>query len=612
MQFDRLNRKLEGISDASRKGNRVKDLFQLMTNNIEIWFEAYANIYSNQGAITKGVNNNTLDGFSAQRVFGIIEQLKQKRYRFTPVRRIYIPKRTGNQKRPLGIPTGSDKLVGEVVRILLVRIYEPLFCDDSHGYRKNRSCHTALKQVQRTWTATKWFVEFDIKGFFDSMDHQVMIHLLEKKIDDPRFIKLIHCMLKAGYLENWTYHPTYSGTPQGGVVSPILSNIYLHSLDCFVRQLAQQFNEGKRRRDNPRHRQVTDQKRKVRKEIQKVGKQLHLLLRLKALDSKQKGLPYGDPFDSNYKRLRYCRYADDFIVGVIGSLDEARAIMQQIQSFIAETLQLEIAEAKTGICSGKEGITFLSYRIATVRSAKVRKVKFSGTYARQRTVTDHIQLSIPQGKAQQFCQRYGYGHWDTMKSIHRPKLAVLSDIEIIQTYNAELRGLANYYSLAKGMKHALNKLEYMTRYSLFKTLAYKYKTTLSRAIQKLRNGKEFIRDYQVKGKPCQMKVFKLSHIDTKPTDWKVDRIPNTLQMVSPRSELVKRLNAERCEYCGREDLPVETHHVRKLVDLIRKKPLYLWQRIMIARHRKTLVLCEKCHKDLHAGKLPDLRYHKKS
>jgi RNA-directed DNA polymerase len=223
MQFDRLNRKLEGITDASIKGNRVKDLFQLMTNNKEIWFEAYANIYSNKGAITKGVNDNTLDGFSEERIEGIMEQLKQKRYRFTPAKRVYIPKRNSRKKRPLGVPTGDDKLVQEVVRILLERIYEPIFSEHSHGFRPNRSCHTALEHIRKKWTAIKWFIEFDIKSFFDSMSHEVMISLLEKKIDDKQFIKLIRCMLKAGYLEEWKYYPTYSGTPQGGIVSPILT-----------------------------------------------------------------------------------------------------------------------------------------------------------------------------------------------------------------------------------------------------------------------------------------------------------------------------------------------------------------------------------------------------
>ena len=186
MRLARLNKKLEGIKDASKKGRKVQDLFQLMTNCKEIWYEAYARIYSNKGAVTKGVTDNTLDSFSKERVEKIIRKLKEKTYRFTPARRVYIPKRNG-KKRPLGIPTGDDKLVGEVARILLQRIYEPIFSSDSHGFRPHRSCHTALEEIHKVWKGTKWFIEFDIKGFFSNMAHEVLIKTLEKKIDDTRY-----------------------------------------------------------------------------------------------------------------------------------------------------------------------------------------------------------------------------------------------------------------------------------------------------------------------------------------------------------------------------------------------------------------------------------------
>lgn len=226
MQIDRLSKKLEGISDASKKSRRVKDLLRIMTNCRELWLEAYANIYSNKGAITEGVNANTLDGFSQERVERIIEKLKNRKYRFSSVRRAYIPKDNGKE-RPLGVPTGDDKLVQEAARILLERVYEPVFSDHSHGFRPGRSCHTALEAIQREWKGIKWFIEFDIRGFFDNLDHEIMVQLLEKKIDDRQFIKLIKGMLKAGYLEEWRFHQTYSGCPQGGIVTPqvILQNV---------------------------------------------------------------------------------------------------------------------------------------------------------------------------------------------------------------------------------------------------------------------------------------------------------------------------------------------------------------------------------------------------
>ena len=287
MQFDRLSKKLNGISDASKKGNRVQDLFKLMTNQKEIWFEAYANIYSNDGALTKGIKDNTLDSFSEQRVDEIMERLKKAKYRFTPARRTYIPKRTGNKKRPLGIPTGDDKLVQEVSRIMLERIYEPVFSENSHGFRPHRACHTALEQIRRYWTSTKWFIEFDIRGFFDNMNHEVMTKLLERKIDDKRFIKLIKGMLKAGYLEDWKYYPTYSGTPQGGVVSPILSNIYLHELDSFMEDLRKTFNKGKARKRNPEYQRLQKQKNRIRKRMDKANKSPDLMERLKNAQARE-------------------------------------------------------------------------------------------------------------------------------------------------------------------------------------------------------------------------------------------------------------------------------------------------------------------------------------
>jgi RNA-directed DNA polymerase len=230
------------IAKISQQGKRINGLFRLMENP-ELWIQAYAKINPNKGAMTKGVDNSTMDGFSTERVANLIELLKEGRYHFKPVRRVYIPKANG-KKRPLGVPTADDKLVQEVVRTLLEQIYEGIFSRNSHGFRPQRSCHTALKQIQRSWKGTKWIVEVDIQGFFDNIDHRIMIRLLEKRIDDRRFINLIKAMLRAGYLENWVYHATHSGTPQGGIISPILANIYLHELDEYMEERKQEFDKG--------------------------------------------------------------------------------------------------------------------------------------------------------------------------------------------------------------------------------------------------------------------------------------------------------------------------------------------------------------------------------
>src|SRR5690348_14144155 len=215
-------RRLEALGEIAKQGKRLNGLFRLMEHLI-LWQEAYATIYSNHGALTPGVDRVTLDGFSLERVASIITRLKEGKYRFRPVRRTYVPKANG-KKRPLGISSGDDKLVQEVVRSILEQIYEPIFEKSSHGFRPGRSPHTALETIQREWTAIKWLIDMDRRSYFDTIDHDLLMSFLQRKIGDTRFLRLIRAMLDAGYLEDWTYHETYSGVPQGSIVAPILAN----------------------------------------------------------------------------------------------------------------------------------------------------------------------------------------------------------------------------------------------------------------------------------------------------------------------------------------------------------------------------------------------------
>jgi group II intron reverse transcriptase/maturase len=617
MVSDYVNRRLEAIEKISKQGGRVNKLHDLLSKK-EIWLQAYAKIYVNQGALTKGINNNTLDGFSEERIETLIKLLKEDLFRPKPVRRVYIPK-TKTKFRPLGLPTGDDKLVQEGVRIILERIYEPVFLDWSHGFRPKRSCHTALMQLKRTWQGMKWILEFDIKGCFDNIDHRILIELLEKKIDDRKFINLIRNMLRAGYMEDWTYHKTYSGTPQGGIVSPLLANIYLHELDCFVDSLKKNFDKGQQRRMNPEYARYLRAIHQLRKQIDRIkeieGKESpkipEIRSKIKELDKTRKTISYGDPYDEKFRRLSYCRYADDFVLGVIGSKRDAVEIMEQVKAFINQTLNLQIAEDKTGIKYAEEGITFLGCNVGVYSTDKVIKAKVAGRYTRKRTVSEVLRLTVPFKKVEQFCQGNGYGDHNTMKTIHRAELMNLSEAEIISTYNAELRGFANYYALASDVKYKLNKLQYMVQDSLFKTLAAKYKTSKSEIMAKLRQGEDYVLKYGVRGKTKILKVYKLKDLKRQSINWKeVDILPNIHRFTQSRNELIQRLNAERCEYCRRSDKVVrcEVHHVRKLADLKKKKNLELWEKVMISRQRKTLVLCSECHDLLHSGKLPDWRY----
>lgn len=207
---------LENISKNSRKNKDeiFTRLYRYLLRS-DLYYVAYQNLYANKGAATKGVDNDTADGFSQEKIEKIIQSLKDGSYSPKPVRRTYIKKKNNSsKKRPLGIPTFTDKLVQEVLRMILESIYEPIFSKHSHGFRPNRSCHTALSFLKKDFTGITWFIEGDITGCFDNIDHNVLIAVISRKIKDARIHQLIRKFLRAGYMEDWKYNTTYSGCPQ--------------------------------------------------------------------------------------------------------------------------------------------------------------------------------------------------------------------------------------------------------------------------------------------------------------------------------------------------------------------------------------------------------------
>ena len=327
--------------------------------------------------MTQGTDGKTIDGMSIRRIDKLIECLKDESYQPQPSRRTYIPKKNG-KLRPLGIPSFDDKLIQEVIRMLLKAVYENSFSDTSHGFRPKRSCHTALQQIQTGFTGVKWFVEGDIKGFFDNINHEILIKILSERIKDERFLRLIRKFLKAGYLEEWRFHNTYSGTPQGGIISPILANIYLDKLDKFMEKLQAEFNCGKRRNPIKEAYELEKKRGVLAKNLRKATNETEksaLLEKIRELDKKKGDFPYSDPFDSNYKRLQYTRYADDFIVGIIGSKADAETVKEKIKEFTSEQLSLELSEEKTLITHSAKRARFFGYDITVRRSKTFTKNK---------------------------------------------------------------------------------------------------------------------------------------------------------------------------------------------------------------------------------------------
>ena len=599
-------RRLDALGELSKQGKRVNGLFRLMDNPI-LWKQAYANIYANRGAVTEGVDGSSLDGTSFERFDQIIETLKNGSYRFVSVRRVFIPKSNG-KTRPLGIPSGDDKLVQEVARMLLEKIYEPIFSKDSHGFRNAHSCHTALSQVRQKWTGIKWIVNMDIKGFFDNIDHDIMIRILEKRIDDKRFISLIRSMLKAGYVEDWKFHDTYSGTPQGGIVSPVLANIYLHELDEFMEKITLDFVRGKRRKEHREYKSVSTTIKLRMKRIDALKKtgnvpEVEALKQdIRNLNRVRKNLSSQDPMDAEYRRLVYIRYADDFLIGIIGAREEAKSIMRQVIDYLSSELHLEIASDKSDIVHASKPVRFLGYDVHTYTGNRVVKTTRQGRHVTFRSVTERMQLHIPQEKLMQFCEKKGYGNYAICDPIHSNMLIRLSEPEIVKTYNAEMRGIANYYSLAVNAKRDLTKLHSIWQGSLIKTLAAKRRSSVRKVRQSLKRGTIKALVAQGNEGVHVFPLFNLSNMKINPSNYqKVDLPPQTWVFTLGNTELIKRMEAKKCEYCGTVQGPFHVHHVRKLADIAKGKQL--WQIAMSRRHRKTFVMCIPCHQKLHAGRL---------
>jgi len=573
------------LRDRGRKGLPCNELYRQMFNR-DLYLLAYGRIYANQGAMTPGADEETADGMSEEKIDQIIEAMRHERYRFSPVRRIYIPKKNG-KLRPLGLPSWSDKLVGEVVRLLLEAYYEPTFSDRSHGFRPGRGCHTALREVGNTWTGTTWFIEGDISDCFGSLDHEIMIRILSEKIHDNRFLRLIHQMLKAGYLEDWRYHKTLSGAPQGGVVSPILSNIYLHKLDVFVETvLIPQHIRGTRRRPNLEYERIRARIRRARACGKRgLARDLHRKLRR---------LPSGDPQDPGYRRLRYTRYADDHLLGFIGPKAEAEAIKDQLARFLRDDLALELNPDKTLITHARtRAARYLGYEI-TIQHCDDKLT--NGCRAANGAVALRVPLDVIKAKCDPYRRRG--------KPWHRPALQNLDDYDIVATFGAEYRGIVGYYLLASDVWR-LSTLHWYALTSMLKTLAAKHQSTVAKMAAKheakiqTRYGLRRCFEARVhrSGKPDLVARFGGISLTRDKDAVLNDRIPNPAP--HPRKELIHRLLTRRCELCG-EPGKVLVHQVRKLANLGQAGPGQPeWAAVMATKRRKTLMVCAACHDVIH-------------
>lgn len=573
------------IRERGQRGLPLERVYRLLFQQ-DLYLRAYSRLYANDGAMTRGTTEETVDGMSLAKIDRIVDGVRQERYRWKPVRRTYIPKKNG-KLRPLGMPGWSDKLLQEVVRSILEAYYEPQFSDRSHGFRPGRGCHTALREVINRGAGTKWFIEGDICSCFDKIDHTVVLKILGERIHDNRFLRLIGKLLDAGYLEDWQFHATYSGVPQGGVVSPILSNLVLDRLDRYVEnELIPAHTRGQRRKTNPPYVALTVAASRARKQGDRE--------KARRLSQEAARLPSRDPEDPNFRRLWYVRYADDFLLGFIGPKVEAEEIKQHIARYLREELRLDLSEDKTLVTHARDEVAkFLGYELHALHADDQHDPKG------RRSINGRIGLRVPHRVLKAQSAKY----MRSGKPIHLPERLNDDTYSIVSLYQAEYRGIVQYYRLAYNLS-VLGRLKWAAEVSLVKTLANKLRCSASEIYRRFQTrlttteGTYKVLEVKVDRGPTKSPLA--AHFGGISLAWNPWAAigETSVKVWSGRSEMVERLLAQKCELCGATD-EIEVHHIRKLADLKRATG---WAKVMAARRRKTLVVCMTCHKHIHSGR----------
>jgi len=582
------------------------DLYRLLLRK-DMYVLAYERLKSIPGNMTPGTDDETLDGFSEEEIGKIIAQMKDESYQCRPVRESFIPKANGKRRR-LGIPCPRDKIVQEVVRIILEAVYDsphgPYFSEHSYGFRRGKSVHGALKEVQKKWSGVIWLVEGDIQSCFDDIDHHTLVDVLRKKIKDERFIALIWKFLKAGYQDlERARHDSLAGTPQGGIASPILANIYLHELDAFVERLQAELEKGRQRRPNHEYELISDR----RYRLARAGKADTEEFR--RLGTQMRNLPSLDTRDPNFVRIKYVRYADDWLIGVIGSHELAEEIKNRVGEFLKDKLALTLSQDKTRITNARtEEAEFLGYRIRRGRARDSQKVTAStngsGRQFKRRSTGMEVVLKAPMDRlikrlaSKGFCDGKGVPK-------HKAGWTVLDEDQIISLYSSINRGIQQFYRPADNWPE-LQRVQYILKYSLAKTLALKMRVSITRVMKARDIG---VRVTNKNGRVRNVAFFRN-------TDWTVKR---DAFKDSPEIDLVRmnvRLRTRSklglpCVVCGDPDR-VQMHHVRHIRKFEDGAPRG-FTRVMAALNRKQVPVCKACHERIHRGEydglsLKDLAY----
>jgi group II intron reverse transcriptase/maturase len=586
--------RLEVIRQLNKKRGWInRDLYRLLFKP-DLYEVAYERVKSEPGNMTPGTDNETLDGFSKDEINKLIQEMMGETYQCRPVRRTYIPKRNG-KKRKLGIPCVRDKIVQEVVRMILEAVYDSphgaYFSNDSHGFRRARSCHTALEQIQTEWSGMTWLIEGDVQACFDDIDHEILVKIIREKVQDERFIALLWKILKAGYMDmkNGERGDSLAGTPQGGIVSPILANIYLDKLDKFVDGLRSELDKGKHRKHNNAYKRLQDQRLYLAKKGETKS------ARFERLGKEMRKLPSMDVNDPNFVRVKYVRYADDWVVGVIGSKDLANQIKERIGTFLKEELKLTLSQEKTTVTNAREEeAKFLGYRIkvGTVKSQKQAKVKNgSGREVKKRTTGMQVVLKAPIDELVKrlhekgFCDKRG-------NPTHKPPWKLLDEDQIVLLYSSINRGILGYYRPADN-KARLQRIQYILKFSLAKTLAAKKNGSITEVI----NGKDISVTVTRGDKAHKITFFQETNWSTERGKFSMAKVVDIVTM-NLRMRTRSKLGLPCC-ICGSPD-QVQMHHVRHIKSMTERQAKG-FTRVLAMLNRKQVPVCARCHRQIHQG-----------
>ncbi len=608
----KIESRLLELCKRNVNSNYLNDRLYRLLFSEDLYLMAYENIKSNTGILTKGVSSYSMDGVSMVRIRKLIKSLTDESYQPQPCRRVLIPK-TNGKFRPLGLPDANDKLVQEAVRIILECIYDSsegaTFSKYSFGFRKGLGCHDALKSVYDQFRKCAWIIKADIKGFFDNVDHVVLINLLRKRINDERFVRLIWKFLRAGIMWEGQFQKTLKGTPQGGIISPMLANIYLHEFDQFVEQMKQE--KGTITIPSLEYGKCVAQKKYYKIKLKKLpldDKHREAIEnKIVAMESLQMNLPSRILKDPDKGEIKYVRYADDWMIAVKGSKAFAEEIYNLSHQFYEEKLKLSWNQEKSKLIKTTDEETeFLGTLLCFRNRRQTKYIDFvtRGVKSKKRSVgINTLVLNMPKQIILQRLKERGFLEFKNgeYKPKHMTKLLSLSDYEIVQRYNAVTRGIGNYYSFCNNPKE-LAHIKYLMSFSLVKTIANKHKTASTNIWKKY--GKNIT--VPSADNRSTISFTPIESFKRKPMNFKTKLIKNenAINFLFWELRSKKLLKDYGCAVCGTHEDNIEMHHVKHIKKTDVKYEGF--DKIMGYINRKQIPVCKKCHHDIHHGLYDDV------